>query len=157
MGRKAIPIPLKVLRGNPGKQKLPENEPQPPMNMPKPPQHLCKDAKREWKKICPALHAMGVLSEIDKSILAAYCASYALWEKSWRAIKQMESTGKLGAGLMIQTTNGNMIQNPLVGTANKAAGDMIRYASELGMTPAARTRIKAGPQAEKSGGRNYFD
>lgn len=47
-------------------------------------------------------------------------------------------------GLMIRTVDGNAIQNPLVGTANKAASDMVRYASEFGFTPAARAHISAG-------------
>ena len=124
--------------------------------MPKPPKHLCKDAKREWETVCKTLFEIGVLTEIDKAVLAAYCTAYALWERSWRAINEMSATGKLGAGLMISTTNGNMIQNPLVGTANKAAGDMVRFASELGMTPAARSKIKAGP-GKKTGADKYFD
>ena len=44
-------------------------------------------------------------------------------------------------GLMIRTSNGNAVQNPLVGAANKAMADMMRYAAEFGMTPSARTRI----------------
>jgi hypothetical protein len=49
----------------------------------------------------------------------------------------------LTGGLMIKTSNGNAIQNPLVGTANKAAADMVRYAAEFGMTPSARVNTTA--------------
>ena len=42
---------------------------------------------------------------------------------------------------MIETSNGNAIQNPLVGTANKAASDVVRYAAEFGMTPSTRVRL----------------
>jgi phage terminase small subunit len=35
-----------------------------------------------------------------------------------------------------------------VGTANKAAADMMRYAAEFGMTPSARSRISAEPPEE---------
>ena len=156
MGRKATPTKLKLLKGNPGKRRINEDEPKPPSTIPKAPKHLCKDAKKEWKRVCKTLHTIGVLTEVDRAVLAAYCTAYALWERSWRAINEMSASGKLGAGLMIKTTNGNMIQNPLVGTANKAAGDMVRFASELGMTPAARTKIKAGP-GEKTGADKYFD
>ena len=45
--------------------------------------------------------------------------------------------------LMIRTSNGNAVQNPLVGTANKAMADMMRYATEFGVTPSARSRIAA--------------
>ena len=156
MGRKATPTKLKLLKGNPGNSKINENEPVPPSTIPKPPSHLCSYGVKEWDKVCKTLHSIGVLTEIDRSVLAAYCTAYALWKRSWEAINKMSETGKLGAGLMISTTNGNMIQNPLVGTANKAAGDMVRFASELGMTPAARTRIKAGP-SKKSSVDKYFD
>lgn len=44
-------------------------------------------------------------------------------------------------GLIIRTRSGNIIQNPLVGTANKAMADMVRYAAEFGLTPSARTRV----------------
>jgi P27 family predicted phage terminase small subunit len=50
----------------------------------------------------------------------------------------------LTGGLMIKTSNGNAIQNPLVGTANKAASDVVRYAAEFGMTPSARVRLAIG-------------
>ena len=44
---------------------------------------------------------------------------------------------------MIKTSNGNLVQNPLVGTANKAMSEMMRYAVEFGMTPSARSRVDA--------------
>jgi phage terminase small subunit len=34
-------------------------------------------------------------------------------------------------GLLIETSNGNAIQNPIVGIANKAMSDMVRFAAEL--------------------------
>ena len=42
---------------------------------------------------------------------------------------------------MIKTSNGNAIQNPLIGTADKADSDMVRYAAEFGMTPSARVPL----------------
>jgi phage terminase small subunit len=58
---------------------------------------------------------------------------------------------------MIRTLAGNVIQNPLVGTANRAMADMVKYAVEFGLTPSARARIAAGPrpqEASKFDGRN---
>lgn len=62
-----------------------------------------------------------------------------------RALTEMGKADKLTGGLMIRTKNGNAIQNPLVGTANKAMADMMRYAVEFGMTPSARTRVSSEP------------
>jgi P27 family predicted phage terminase small subunit len=47
-------------------------------------------------------------------------------------------------GLVVKTKSGNIIQNPLVGVANKAMADVVRYAAEFGMTPSARSRIEVG-------------
>ncbi len=59
------------------------------------------------------------------------------------ALDRMADRDAVTHGLMTKTQGGNAIQNPLVGTANKAMSDMIRYATEFGMTPSARTRIRA--------------
>lgn len=151
MTGKPKPTKLKAMEGNPGKRSLPNDEVQPPSNMPSMPKHLCADAVEEWSRICSGLNHMGILTEVDRNALAAYCTAYALWAQSWRAINEMAASGKTGAGLMIKTTNGNFIQNPLVGTANKAASDMVRFASEFGLTPAARARIALTPKGEESG------
>jgi phage terminase small subunit len=45
------------------------------------------------------------------------------------------------------------MQNPLVLTARQAANDMVRYASEFGMTAAARARIGAGVYDGPDGGK----
>ena len=61
----------------------------------------------------------------------------------------MAERDELTSGLMIKTTNGNAIQNPLIGTANKAARDMVRYASEFGLTPSARARVGLNAEAAR--------
>jgi phage terminase small subunit len=45
---------------------------------------------------------------------------------------------------LIKTSSGDAAQNPLIGIARRAAADMVRYAGEFGMSPAARARISAG-------------
>jgi P27 family predicted phage terminase small subunit len=82
-----------------------------------------------------------VLSGIDRAALAAYCQAYGRWVVAERAIAKMAERDQLTEGLMIKTTNGNAVQNPLIGTANKAMADLVRYAAEFGMTPSARSRI----------------
>lgn len=135
------PTKLKILEGNPGCRKLNAHEPEPRNIMPYQPVHLDAIGLEEWNRISMGLHHMGILTEVDGNALAAYCASYSMWVQAWEAIKGMKKEGVLGSGLMIKTKNGNMIQNPLVGTANVAARDMVKFASEFGLTPAARARI----------------
>jgi P27 family predicted phage terminase small subunit len=57
---------------------------------------------------------------------------------------------------VITTDKGNKIQNPLVGIARRAQADMVRYASEFGMTPSARSRVHADKQAKEDPTKRWF-
>jgi P27 family predicted phage terminase small subunit len=143
-GRKPTPTHLKLVRGNPGKRKLPDpaKEIRPPLDEPTPPAHLSDEAKVEWGRIVSLLFQLKLMTQIDRASLAAYCQAYGRWVQAERALTSMAEKDMLTRGLMIKTTGGNLIQNPLVGTANKAMADMVRYAAEFGMTPSARTRLQ---------------
>jgi len=147
-GRKPSPTHLKLVKGNPGKRPIPKAEARVVPALPSPPPHLSDEAKVEWCRVSDDLFRVGLLSHIDRAALAAYCQAYARWVQAERAIAEMAKRDQLTGGLMIKTTNGNAIQNPLVGTANKAAADMVRYAAEFGMSPSARSRITAEPPTE---------
>jgi P27 family predicted phage terminase small subunit len=145
MSPRPKPAHLKLLEGNPGRRPIP-NEPRPePCELPEAPPYLTADARKEWDHVATQLHRLGLLTEIDVASLAAYCQAYGRWITAERAIAAMAERDLLTGGLMIKTTNGNAIQNPLIGTSNKAASDMVRYASEFGLTPAARARLALGP------------
>ena len=147
-GRKPKPTQLKLVTSNPGKRALNRKEAKAKAAIPAPPAHLTPDAVEEWNRVATELFNLGILSEIDRAALAAYAMAYGRWVQAERAIAKMAEKDQLTGGLMIKTSNGNAIQNPLVGTANKAAADMMRYAAEFGMTPSARSRISAEPPQE---------
>jgi len=151
-GQKPKPTHLKLITGNPGKRALPRAEARAILALPAVPAHLTDDAKVEWGRVSDELYKIGLLSGIDRAALAAYCQAYGRWVAAERAIATMAAGDTLTAGLLIKTTNGNAIQNPLVGTANKAMADMVRYAAEFGMTPSARSRINATPAQNPQGG-----
>lgn len=144
-GRKPKPTHLKLVTGNPGKRALNKGEPTPRLDLPMPPPHLSDEAKVEWGRVSQELYDCGLLSTVDRAALAAYCQAYARWVTAEKAITKMAESDALTSGLLIRTSNGNAIQNPLVGTANKAMKDMVYYAAEFGMTPSARSRIEAAP------------
>lgn len=141
-GRKPTPTHLKLVKGNPGKRALPVDEPMPELKIPQVPADLCDDAKLEWGRVSIELDALGLLSGLDRSALAAYCQAYGRWISAERALRALAGDKATCGGLLAQTTNGNLIQNPLIGIANKAASDMVRYASEFAMTPSARSRVQ---------------
>lgn len=140
-GRKPRPTELKRILGNPGKRRLNDAEPVPISARPEPPEHLNDDAKQEWVRVSEELYNLGLLSNIDRASLAAYCQCYSRWVQAENALAAMAAHDALTGGLMIRTQKGNAIQNPLVGTANVAMAGMLRYASEFGMTPTARSRM----------------
>jgi len=145
-GPKPKPTALKLVTGNPGKRALPKNEASLPLCEPTPPAFLCDDAKVEWGRVCSALYAAGLMTELDRAALAAYCAAYGRWAQAERAINTMAGKDGINAALLIKTKEGNAIQNPLVGIANKARNDVVRFAAEFGMTPSARSRVSATPE-----------
>ncbi|MGF6957992.1 phage terminase small subunit P27 family [Paraburkholderia youngii] len=118
--------------------------------MPKPPSHLDAYAIEEWNYITPSLEAIGLLTTIDGTTLAAYCQCVSRWRQAEEAIQRMKARDKLTSALMIKTTNGNAIQNPLIGVANRAMNMAIRFAAEFGMSPAARARLASLPHESTS-------
>ena len=154
-GRKKLPANLHVIRGNPSRRPIKE-APEPATDKVAAPSHLEGHALEEWNRILPELKALDIISNVDTAALAAYCIAYGRWRTAEEAIAKMAANDKLTHGLMIKTTNGNAIQNPLVGTSNKAQSDMVRYAAEFGMTPSARNRISSGSGEKKDPADAFF-
>lgn len=114
------------------------------------------DAKMEWGRVIDELYKLGIVSNLDRGILAAYCQSYGIWVQATRVMSDLAKTDLKTHGLLVTTSNGNFIQNPLLGIANKAKADMARYATDLGMTPSARSRVHAKePEEKDSPGAKY--
>jgi len=157
-GKKPIPSHLKLVTGNPGKRPLPKKEPRPELAIPPVPPELCDDAKLEWGRVSVELNRLGLLTNIDRAALAAYCAAYGRWIKAERRLREKERADPVNGGLLSVSAKGNVISEPLVGIANKAMLDMVRYASEFGMTPSSRARVNGSedPRAQKDAATNYF-
>ncbi|MFM0224159.1 phage terminase small subunit P27 family [Paraburkholderia dipogonis] len=159
MAGRPKPTALRIIEGNRGRRPLPKNEVKPHVGIPAAPAHLDAYAIAEWHRITPELEAIGLLTTIDGTVLAAYCECVSRWMQAEEAIARMKARDKLTSGLMIKTSNGNAIQNPLVGTANRAMTMAVRFASEFGMSPAARARLAAMPPDGGNHGdakENYF-
>ena len=149
-GRKPKPTIEKQLAGNPGKRALNLNEPKPKLGLPPRPAFLTGDARREWDRVSKDLYRLGLLAEIDRTVLAAYCAVAGTFIEAQEQLKEEPLT--------LITDKGNVIQNPLVGIRNTSIQMMVKIAAEFGMTPSSRTRIHAEPpEKEKSLAEQLFD
>lgn len=152
-GRKRKPKKLHMLHGTLRGDRHNLDEPEPEPNIPDPPPHLKGYALEEWERIVPELYELGLLSNIDRAALAAYCQAYRQHVEAVEAMEQKGSGRKRAKPLTVitRTTNGNVIQSPLVGIANTALFLMHKYLTEFGLTPVARTRAKAKkPEKPKS-------
>jgi len=134
-GRKPKPTRLKLLTGNPGKRKLNEREPTPPVEIPDCPEHLTDAAKVEWNRLTKELTALGILARVDRAALAAYCMAWARLVKAEGRIKK--------SGEILQSPQGP-IRNPWLTVANKAVEQLQKIGSEFGLTPVSRSRISLG-------------
>ena len=137
-GPKPTPTALRRLQGNPGKRGYNHAEPQPPEGVPDCPSHLNAAAHDEWDRLVHVLHDMGVVTAVDRAALAAYCQCYGRWVE---AEQKLQTTP-----MLLKTATGYVQQSPLLSIANKQLELMGRYMTELGLTPAARSRVAACAQ-----------
>jgi P27 family predicted phage terminase small subunit len=97
-------------------------------------------AKREWRRIAPELERLGLLTLVDRAALAAYCEAWARWRQAELKLKEM--------GLVVRNSKmTGWMKNPWLLVADKAMEQIRAFASEFGLTPAARTRIQV-PKGE---------
>ncbi len=133
-GPKPRPTVLRRANGNPGKRGYNHAEPIPLDGQPDCPPHLGDAAQEEWHRLASALHGMGVLTVIDRAVLAAYCQCYGRWVDAEEKLKETP--------LLFKTPSGYVQQSPWLGIANKQLELMGRYMMELGLTPSSRSRIR---------------
>lgn len=138
-GRPPIPTSIKVLRGTARPDRM-RNEPKPKIKAPRCPGWLSPVARREWKRLAKQLVVLGVLTDLDRGVLSAYCVAWAKWLQAEQAIEKH--------GLLIKTKTGYVMQSPVVSIAKQERKAMLEAGAELGLSPAARTRINVpAPQS----------
>lgn len=143
------PTALKLVAGNPGKRKLPENEPQPDtLDDVAPPPHLVGDARREWKRLAPELKRAGLLTRLDVPALIMYFELFGVYRAALAACRQ---PGKRTRFQVVATgARGNPVDHPALRTMTRLHAQLGRLQAEFGMTPSSRTRVAASPQDGRS-------
>ncbi|MBE9546758.1 MAG: phage terminase small subunit P27 family [Proteobacteria bacterium] len=142
VGRKPKATILKILEGNPGKQKLPQGEPVVvPAEMIEPPSFLDTYAIEEWDRLAPGLYELGILTPLDRSVFAAYCDSVS----EWRHARELLAEESGIDAFVSSKASGNQCKSVLLDIATSAAKNMLRYGVELGLTPSARSRLVIAP------------
>ena len=134
-GRKPKPTPLKLLEGNPGKRAVNDREPVPPDSIPDCPEFLDEEARAEWFRTVPVLRQMGLLSDADRSALAAYCTAYSRWVAAEKQVRQYGS-------VVLSPNKKFPMKSPYLTVADQAMETMRKFMVEFGLTPSSRSRIR---------------
>jgi P27 family predicted phage terminase small subunit len=129
---------LKILRGNPGRRPLPTDEPRPDRAIPDAPDFLSAEALKEWDRLTVELDAVGLLTNLDRAALAAYCQAYGRWLLAERMVANMGT-------LLTSKRTGVLYQNPYLGVANRAQEQLRHLGPLFGLDPSSRGRLKVSP------------
>jgi P27 family predicted phage terminase small subunit len=141
MGRRGPapqPQKLKLLHGNPGKRPLKKRSTPSTASKVSCPEWLGPGAKAEWRRVAPELVRLGLLTSLDRGVLAGYCDSYARWVECTRFLQ--------AHGAHYIAPNGQPRKWPQVEEAKQAAQSMKAFAGEVGLSPNSRLRLNVEEQ-----------
>ena len=131
-GRKPLPTVVKELKGTLQKCRVNAQEPKPVGDLVEPPDYMSDGAKSAWRYALECAPP-NLLKKLDMSVLEVWACAADLYRKAQIGI------GKTGL-LMKAPNTGVPMQSPYLAIANKQAQIMTKAATEMGFTPASRTR-----------------
>lgn len=142
-GPAPTPTETKRRRGNPGKRPLNAEEPKPDLKCPEAPKILQGEASLEWIRITRLLTHLGLIAETDLAVITTYCVA---WGEFCDAQDELNNAGTLTVEV---GENGAMQPHAALSIRRKAEKTLLTMAGQLGLSPAARTRIQV--KKEKPG------
>lgn len=154
MGRRGPtprPTAVKKLLGNPGRRALRDGEPSPPPGEIIAPDFLQPEAVSYWESALPVLIAMRVLTTADVYALARLCNLYARYKILNEYLMRKGATGTTYAIKDDKGKTRGAAEVPQAWEYRQLHGMMATLERELGLTPAARTRLRVeqAPAAPK--------
>jgi len=143
-GRRRIPDELKVLRGTAEKRRL--NPDQPKLRTGRPPVvgALSKRARRIFRELIRATEALGYLTPDHRRIYALLASRLAEWEELEELLAE--------EGRFYETRTGLKKVHPAVAARDAAMRDARQLLTEVGLTPAARGKVKVAKQQHEGTG-----
>ncbi|CAN5439885.1 phage terminase small subunit P27 family [soil metagenome] len=112
-------------------------------------------AAAEWRRVVRELERAGVLAEVDRGVLTAYCTAWQHMMEAEALLRRdkvvVEALGNSGAA---------MVKNPAWQIYREANRTMLIAAQQLYITPVSRLRIPIAPGAAGIGdadGDDAFD
>ena len=147
------PANLRLLEGNAGKRSLDLSAGiNPRIEVPSVPKHLGKEARKEWARITPLLHDLGLISGLDRAALALYCQTAGRLAELETAFNSqvsrlvdegMEYADAVYKASYAVTPSGYAQQSVITQLIKSNREQLNRYLMHFGLSPAARGRVQA--------------
>jgi len=110
--------------------------------VPAPPAGLTADARQEWKRATKDLIDRKVLAKSDLPVMEAYVVAFG-------GMRQLQPIAAKAEPFIVNKNTGAIKQHPAHANLQRYLNLVLRYQSELGLTPASRNR--RGSQAPANG------
>lgn len=141
MSRQRVPAALKVLKGTDQPCRMNDMEPEPSTEIVKP--SLSKKASKKWDELVKILQDCKVMTTADQDTLAHYCESWVLLQDAYKQC--LENS-------VVYDDSGIPQLNPVHRMQQQYFKQTLDAAKELGLTPAARTKVKTTEKKKDAGG-----
>lgn len=140
MGRKPLPVELKLARGTlrKGRDGDPAERPKGVALsvVPDPPEALGEMGLIRWKETCARLISMGVFEDRYLHSVEMYC-------RAWDALSEAEKVIKEEGMYYVVGDNGARAKHPAATEAKNARDEIRRYQVEFGFTPSSSSAVKS--------------
>lgn len=103
---------------------------------PPPPKDMSAEAKAEWRRVIPVLVERRTLSPADMAAVERYCEATGDVKIARARIK--------ADGEYIKNRLDELKRHPAFTTLRESTAEARRWAAELGLTPASRSRVAKG-------------
>ena len=110
--------------------------------IPAPPKYLSTAAKKEWRRLAPAVKGTGSMTAGDLVALELLCRTLATATKAEETIEK--------EGITIAAANGGEKPNPALAMMATARGQAAALLAQFGLTPRGRAGIAPAPAEKKN-------
>jgi P27 family predicted phage terminase small subunit len=130
------PTVLKLLHGERHKDRINTEEPLPRPVLPTLDPAASADVRRVWDATVAELESMDLAFSCDGPALRCYCEAVVVHRKASRVLAS--------SGVLVKGLHGLLVRNPALQIQRDAAQTIRNFAQEFGLTPSARSSIRAG-------------
>ena len=107
--------------------------------IPIPPEWLDGEALAEWHRLVAELDPYGLVSLVDRGLLAMLASSWGLFVESERILAGIDGV-----------TNEHDQIHPSITARNQALNQYYKIATEFGMSPSIRSRVAVAPKKSEN-------